>query len=111
MSCEGVNELKHPEGVQGNQPGVKPRSGATPGVGSKPLHPSRDAWSCEITLPVVTLASLANHRLISVHPFGVSLRLQEKWPVNSFVVQSPRRGRAKRRRSTNLIHTSPTSAD
>ena len=67
------NELKHPEGVQGNQPGVKPRSGATPGIGSTPLHPSRDARSCEITLPVVTLASLANHRLISVHPFGVSL--------------------------------------
>jgi hypothetical protein len=46
---EGVNELKHPEGVQGNQPGVKPRSGATPGIGSKALHPSRDARSCEIT--------------------------------------------------------------
>jgi hypothetical protein len=29
-----VNELKHPEGVQGNQPGVKPRSGATPGMGA-----------------------------------------------------------------------------
>ena len=68
-----MNELKHPEGVQGNQPKVKPRSGATPGIGSNSLHPSRDARSCEITLPMVTLASLANHRLISVHPFKVSL--------------------------------------
>jgi hypothetical protein len=48
------------------------REAAQPLVSArKPLHPSRDAGNCEITLPVVTLASLANHRLISVHPFGV----------------------------------------
>src|SRR5688572_8359791 len=82
-----VNELKHPEGVQGNRPGLKPRSGATPGIGSKPLHPSRDARSCEI-LPVVALASLADHRLISVHPFGV-LRTPPTWEARALFRWQP----------------------
>jgi ankyrin len=50
----------------------KPRSGATPGSdGSKSWHPEGCRDERDGNEPVVTLASLANHRLISLHPFGV----------------------------------------